>query len=114
MPARAVPGEGSGDPHHGTAQAPAHIAETVCRWCGCDGYHSEVCEGFKVNDPANKRRTALDQFDEDLANVCPRCGDCSCHEPPPALLIADPALIIDVIASGTKVPRRRRNAEEQG
>lgn len=24
----------------------------VCRWCGCDGYHSEVCEGFVINDPA--------------------------------------------------------------
>ena len=36
--ARAVPGEGSGDPHHGTAQAPAHIAENVrrCAFCGAE------------------------------------------------------------------------------
>lgn len=26
--------------------------ESKCQWCGCVGYHSEVCEGFTVNDPA--------------------------------------------------------------
>jgi hypothetical protein len=25
--------------------------ERRCRWCGCLGYHAEVCEGFSVNDP---------------------------------------------------------------
>lgn len=23
-----------------------------CKWCHCVGYHSEICEGFNVNDPA--------------------------------------------------------------
>lgn len=25
---------------------------SVCRWCHRDGYHTEVCEGFAINDPA--------------------------------------------------------------
>jgi len=24
----------------------------ACQWCGCVGYHAEMCEGFAVNDPA--------------------------------------------------------------
>jgi hypothetical protein len=23
-----------------------------CQWCGCVGYHAEICEGFVINDPA--------------------------------------------------------------
>lgn len=26
-----------------------------CPHCGCIGYHSEVCEGFEINDPARAR-----------------------------------------------------------
>lgn len=25
--------------------------ERKCEWCGCVGFHSEVCEGFEINDP---------------------------------------------------------------
>lgn len=35
------------DPRHG------HRIADDCSWCGCIGYHAEVCEGFSVNDPAN-------------------------------------------------------------
>lgn len=29
-----------------------------CEWCRCVGYHSEVCEGFNVNDPARVREVS--------------------------------------------------------
>lgn len=27
-----------------------------CPWCHCIGFHSEMCEGFSVNDPAARVR----------------------------------------------------------
>lgn len=46
----------------------AQGAESVCRWCRCDGFHAEDCEGFEINDPA---RTVAARH-ADLV----RCADC--------------------------------------
>jgi hypothetical protein len=35
-----------------------------CRWCGMDQGHSEVCEGFDVNDPGRRAEPPF----------CPQCG----------------------------------------
>lgn len=35
-----------------TARAAARSTGQVCEWCGKDGFHTETCHGFTVNDPA--------------------------------------------------------------
>lgn len=44
-----------------------------------------------------------------VAEELRKCADeIEQYDPPPVPLVADPAMIIDVIAAGAKVPRRRR------
>lgn len=42
------------------ALARVDVYGATCQWCGCVGFHSEVCPGFEINDPARTGGSACD------------------------------------------------------
>jgi hypothetical protein len=42
---------------------------STCPWCKCKGYHSEVCEGFEVNDPAARVVKLMENLEQSLATA---------------------------------------------
>lgn len=79
--ARAVPGEGSGEPHHGTAQAPAHTADDVRALLGRDalqraynglcGAYAELERGIGIVGPSGDLTAVLDDIWDARTRLAP-------------------------------------------